>query len=163
MPNLLLLIFPLEHWLVRSWSLGGWELHDFRRTGVFIDLSCCFDIIFTLLLRQNFVFILYQSCIFVTFFFLHGRMSVRVSPLTLMIPFPLYYLNFLPTVSVSSKQRRPDLDLCLFIPKSPFASNSDPNTTILFFFHSIYYCFIPYHFLFFFTPYFPSTLSFSHQ
>jgi len=94
------------------------------------------------------------------FFFLHGRMSVRVSPLTLMIPFPLYYLNFLPTVSVSSKQRRPDLDLCLFIPKSPFASNSDPNTTILFFFslHILLFHTVP--FFIFFHPLLPLNLIF---
>ena len=53
------------------------------------------------------------------------------SHLNLTILFPLYHLNFLPTVSVSSKQRRPDLDLCLFIPKSPFASDSDAKTTTL--------------------------------
>lgn len=102
----------------------------------------------------------YQSCIFVTSF--HMAECSYESHLTLMIPFPLYYLNFLPTVSVSSKQRRPDLDLCLFIPKSSFASNSDPNNTILFFFHSIYYCFITYRtiFYFIFTPCSLSTLSF---
>jgi len=76
------------------------------------------------------------------------------SHLTLMISFPLYHLNFLPTVSVSSKQRRPDLDLCLFIPKSPFASNSDPNTTILLFFslHILLFHTLSYHFLFLFSP-----------
>jgi len=79
-------------------------------------------------------------------------MSVRVSPHP-HDTFPLYHLNFLPTVSVSSKQRRPDLDLCLFIPKTPSASNSDANITTLFS-HSLFLTvsYLAVQFLFFYFP-----------
>lgn len=63
----------------RSWSLGGWELHDFRRTGVFIDLSYCFDIIFTSSSSNKTLFSSYQSCIFCYFFFLSTWQNVRTS------------------------------------------------------------------------------------
>lgn len=151
-------------WWGTSWSLGGWELHDFRRTGVFIDLSCCFDI-FLPPLQQSCYHLISVLYFFVPSFFPHGRMFVRVSShphdtfSLISSQFPSDCFCFIQTatagpwpVSIHSKNSIFPQILMQTIPLfSPFIS----------------YCLIPYHTNFisiFLTPHFPSILFFfPHQ
>jgi hypothetical protein len=166
MSNLLLLIFLAWALAGRSWSLGGWELHDFRRTGVFIDLSCCFDIIFTSL-QPSFVSTLYQPCIFLCSFFsfLSIWQNVRTS-----LASPSWYLSpHIVSISFQLFLFHPNSDgrtlTCVYsFQKTPFSSHPGAIHITYFFFFPISYCFIPYltnFILFLFFPHFPQPCLFS--
>jgi len=136
MSNLLLLIFLAWALAGRSWSLGGWELHDFRRTGVFIDLSCCFDIIFTSL-QPSFVSTLYQPCIFLCSFFsfLSIWQNVRTS-----LASPSWYLSpHIVSISFQLFLFHPNSDgrtlTCVYsFQKTPFSSHPGAIHITYFFF-----------------------------
>jgi len=164
MSNLLLLIFFLLSigW-GRSWSLGGWELHDFRRTGV-SSISVAVLILFFITPPTKLCFHLYQSCIFLFLFLspspsLHGRMLVRVSPhphdtfpLIISISFQLFLFH-------SNSDGR-TLTCVYSFEKLHFSSSSDANNTASIYFlpFSLSYT-LPYRpFFFFFFP-FPSPTS----
>jgi len=165
MSNLLLLIFLAWALAGRSWSLGGWELHDFRRTGVFIDLSCCFDIIFTSL-QPSFVSTLYQPCIFLCSFFsfLSIWQNVRTS-----LASPSWYLSpHIVSISFQLFLFHPNSDgrtlTCVYsFQKTPFSSHPGAIHITYFFFFSHFLLFytLPYRLYFIpFLPPLPSTLSF---
>ena len=145
----------------RSWSLGGWELHDYRRTGVFIDLSCCFDIIFTPL-QQNSVSTLYQSCIFLSLF-PSARQNVRTS----LTSTSRYFFHYIISISFQLFLFHPNSDgrtlTCVYsfqnhhLPQI-LMQKQPPFPLVLRFLLSHT---LPYNFYFYFSlPYSPSTLFF---